>query len=389
MPRTGATACASCSLGRFQNATGALACHACTAGTFAPATNATGCKLCAVGHFAAAEASSSCDGCAVGRFQPKQGQHGCKACAKGRYQTSTASTRCVTCAAGYYQDVMGQETCVVCASGRDGFEREAMSADTCHQCSMSASWSSWSGCDKSCGGGIRSRSRHLVGSAAHFRAAIRQCPVAERQTCNLQLCPGMHECPSLKCTFMYSKRLGHSVVHVGHTRNELHNKHHCKAVLQPATGTVHSLQHPMHSARHACKCYCYHTDAKVHGLLGQTQSVTDLFKAGVKDCWLGARYWCKHPDTTPTLLNLGLPLSRTDLSGVVASTGKPHYTAGAKGHGGNIHHTDGWSGSLPIAKTQGKGEWSGWTPVHSTGFRPNPEPPAVRANGNVWPEANI
>jgi hypothetical protein len=48
-------------------------------------------------------------------------------------------------------------------------------------------WSSWSGCDKTCGGGTQTRSRSVTKQAANGGTS---CPsLSESQSCNTQACP--------------------------------------------------------------------------------------------------------------------------------------------------------------------------------------------------------
>ena len=53
------------------------------------------------------------------------------------------------------------------------------------------------------------------------------------------------------------------------------------------------------AATHECRCYCHHSDARVHALLGHAHSAAELFDAGHRNCWIGAAYHCKHDPGHP------------------------------------------------------------------------------------------
>ena len=51
-----------------------------------------------------------------------------------------------------------------------------------------SSWGTWSGCTKSCGGGIQTRSRTCSIEPSNYMDSSR--PLTEQQSCNNQVCPG-------------------------------------------------------------------------------------------------------------------------------------------------------------------------------------------------------
>ena len=111
--------CIACESGKFKDSTGASTpCDACTAGSFSRA-GASGCAECAQGQYQDQKAQGSCIQCLPGKFTARTGVASCELCAAGSSSPPGASG-CEACDIREFQycDHAGCEACLTCASGR-------------------------------------------------------------------------------------------------------------------------------------------------------------------------------------------------------------------------------------------------------------------------------
>jgi hypothetical protein len=159
--------CARCPRGTYQDKVGQLKCIPCTGGTYQVATGQTSCERCPAGSAGIKIAATSA-------------MH-CIKCPAGRVARFDGSTECLHCASGTFA-APGTNVCVPCATGK--FTNNLSGQTACYNipqpCTLTQ-WGEWSTCSRTCGGGMRTRARKIV-TQSRFGAPA--CP----QTMGMEPC---------------------------------------------------------------------------------------------------------------------------------------------------------------------------------------------------------
>ena len=136
------TACAPCSVGKYQESTTALVavCKSCIAGKqFTSATEA--CEICSAGKYQDQDSAAPavCGDCPIGRAIVDSGTQAnkhdarskCQSCEQGQFAANAVSG-CVSCAVGLYQEasVAAEYKCKSCAIGTE-FKSSSVACDIC------------------------------------------------------------------------------------------------------------------------------------------------------------------------------------------------------------------------------------------------------------------
>ena len=114
----GATACAECLLGMF-NEYDILECASCQPGFFGDGVGLTMCQECAVGSCTSTEQQTACDECLAGSFLVAR-DAGCQQCSPGTFRSMSMSMNaCSPCDAGRFQQKSSQSGCHQCSAVLD------------------------------------------------------------------------------------------------------------------------------------------------------------------------------------------------------------------------------------------------------------------------------
>lgn len=290
----GRAACTACAVGTANALVGQTssdACGACMSGSYAPTEGLTEClawTTCAAGKYnggATAHSAGSCRDCAHGTFQASAtsvaepcaswancvagkyvvGQSattmgtctqcaagtyrvasvgdfgGCTTCAAGKYSATlggASESSCTSCAAGHFAATAGATSCTACAAN----SYSAAGATSCNACTYGA-WLPWGACDKTCEGGMRTRTRPIDSAAPE---AQDQCSGSETNACNSVPCPHRVHCQHLKCRFKNTGANDNFAIQVYHHHKDAPAVHHCK-LYNAADGSTE------------CHCHCWQT----------------------------------------------------------------------------------------------------------------------------------
>lgn len=214
--------CSFCPTGKFSTAMGMASCTSCAAGS--AGRDGRGWTKTGSSHGNSNEAH--CAKCAAGTYAEKDGSSKCVHCASGTFQSGLGGLSCTKCEAGKYtRNLAGQNHCVhvpvdckvsewgswsqCSATCGSSFQERFRTITTkplygggeCPTLLMSqvctvarcpvdcvvSSYSAWSACSKSCGSGIRTKTRKIQVNTLNGGKA---CPVlSQLETCNTQSCP--------------------------------------------------------------------------------------------------------------------------------------------------------------------------------------------------------
>ena len=146
LPFSFATACISCSTGKYGLSAGATAsgtCQLCQAGSYNTGVGIGNCSVCAAGTYGTGTGainSNVCIGCSNGTFSTASGASSsglCVGCQNGTYNTGVGQVNCSLCAAGTYGTATGynaQAQCANCPSGTYSTNLGTTSAGLCSSC---------------------------------------------------------------------------------------------------------------------------------------------------------------------------------------------------------------------------------------------------------------
>ena len=140
---TSSGTCQLCQVGSYSTGLGIANCSVCAAGTYGTGTgaiNSNVCIGCSNGTFSTASGASSsglCVGCQNGTFNTGVGQTNCSLCAAGTYGTATgynAQAQCADCPLGTYSTYLGTTSAGLCSSCPAGTFGNASGLSACLTC---------------------------------------------------------------------------------------------------------------------------------------------------------------------------------------------------------------------------------------------------------------
>jgi hypothetical protein len=219
-PLPGGRTCDSCRRGSFQPAAGQRSCTACAAGRFGAGerqvNKGRACVACPSGKYTALPGASACLACVGGvklaAGQQKPGVVYCWGCPKGKFEIGGGSRECADCPKDKYSaaEQGSGKKCLDClvanlpfTGGKVDSLRFFWTAGLAgqHKCVKkpldcnAGEWGAYSGCSRSCGGGLRTRKREIKWQSW---GGGEDC--AERGLAQTQLCAGF--CCPVDCQDM-------------------------------------------------------------------------------------------------------------------------------------------------------------------------------------------